>query len=163
MNEDGLEPTGERVALALVIGVACIAGGVYLTSDAYAATLSAEEVDAVVLESSVGAVSGDDREFRVHVTYEYTYDGETHTSDNIYAGAGDNDRFSVRGNAESFLEDYQEGDTVTANVNPDDPSQAHLESGIRVTSLVGYAVLVLVGLVAVAGGLKQWVGLRAAD
>lgn len=163
MADAGLEPTRERVGIALVIGVLCIAAGGYLTYDAVATTASAEEVDAVVLESSVDGVSGTERDFRVHVSYEYTYGDETYTNDNVFAEAGEADRFDNRGTAESFVADYSEGEMVTAHVDPDDPTQAYLESGIRVTSLLGYAVLILVGVVAVAAGLKQGLSLARSE
>jgi len=147
--------TLQKTILGLVLGLACIAGGGFLTYDALEATVSAEETTATVVDSQVGRVSGTEREYRVHVTYEYIYQGETYTSDNIYAGAGGSDRFSSRGTAESFVQQYPEGETVTAYVDPDDPSRAHLETGIRATSLLGYALLVLVGVVTFAAGLKQ--------
>jgi hypothetical protein len=159
MSADGLESTPQRVFLGLVLGIGCIVGGVYLTYDSYEATVNAEATDAVVLDSHVSGVSGAERKFRVHVTYEYTYEGEVYTSDNVYAGAGGNDRFSVRGNAESFIADYPEGETVTAHVNPDDPAEAHLESGIRIKLLGAYAILILIGIVTTAGGLKHLLSL----
>lgn len=149
--------TFQKVVIGLAIGLACIAGGGFLTYDALEATVSAEEVEATVLESDVGRVDATEREYRAHVTYEYSYEGETYTSENIYAGTGDSDRFSTRGTAESFVQQYPEGETVTAYVDPDEPSRAYLETGIRFTSLVGYALLALVGVVAFAAGLKQLV------
>jgi len=154
MAADGLEPTRERAGIALVIGLLCIAAGGYLIYDATSATASTEEVDAAVFETDVSGVV-DARDYRVHVAYEYTYRGETYTSDNVFAEAGEGNRFDNRGTAEFFLEEYPEGETVTAHVKPDDPSQTYFESGIRVRSLLGYAVLILVGIVAVAAGLKQ--------
>lgn len=163
MSDGGLEPTKERVLLALGLGLACMVGGGYLTYDAVGATATAEEVDAVVKDSHVSRVSGAERKYRVRVTYEYTYGGENYTSDNVFAGTTDADRFSNRGSAESFMGSYPEGETVTAHIDPDDPSRAHLESGIRLRSLVGYAVLILIGVVTFAGGVKQLRALSSVD
>ena len=145
--------TGQRIVLGVVLGLGCIAGGGYLIYDGYLTVVNAEETDAVVRDSHVSGIAGDD-EYRVHVTYEYTYEGETYTSDDIYPNR-DADRYSSRRDARRFVERYPEGETATAYVDPEDPSEAYLEDGIRFKSLVGYLVLVLIGLVTLAGGLQQ--------
>jgi len=144
----------ERIIIGLVLGVACIAGGGYLLYDSFQATLNAEEVDAEVLESDVSGTSGTEREFRVRVTYEYSYEGQTYTSDNIYPSTG-GDRYSSQGSAESFLEEYPEGKTVTAYVNPDDPSEAFLESEVRMQMVIAYLFVIVLGIVALGAAVKQ--------
>lgn len=135
-----------------------IGGGAYLYVSNQQATENAEAVDATVVSSEVyDADPGDapnDREndeYRASVEYRYTYAGGTYTSENLCPGAGSG--CAPTGNtpdeAEQFVSNYPEGETVTAYVQPDDPSQAYLvDSGGSPLLYLG-----MVGAGLVVGGL----------
>jgi len=157
MSGNQLDATPTRVALAIGLGLACLLGGGYLLYDTFQTAAGAEEVDAEVL--SAGVSGEGDTDYRVQISYEYTYEGESYTSDNVFPGTGV-EEFSSRGSAEEFIADYPEGGTVTAYVDPDNPSDAHLEAEARGQNVLGYGVVLLIGLVTFLGGLKMAVSLR---
>ena len=158
MSGNELEATPTRIVLAVGLGLACMLGGGYLLYDAVQTATGTEEVDAEILTTGV---SGDpNNDYRVQISYEYTYGGESYTSDNVFPGTGV-EEFSSRGSAEDFVAEYPEGETVTAYVDPDDPSSAHLEAEIPGRNIIGYGVVFVIGLVAFLGGLKMVFPLRA--
>ena len=91
-------------------------------------------VDARVLSAMVDSTysgsSGSTTNYhRPKVRFEYAFDGKLYESDQIYFG---NTRFTNRrgkNNAYKVLEPYSNYPTVTAFVNPSDPTQAVLEPG----------------------------------
>lgn len=96
------------------------------------------------------------------VTFEYTIDGESHTSRNIEPpaeGMDTIDNYSSPNRAREQLE-YEEGQAVTAYVDPDDPGEAFLEREthtVRNLGLVGIGgVMTALG---VAGALYSLVAL----
>jgi hypothetical protein len=122
-------------AIALLIGVLIMAGGGYLYYDGMQATENAETIDATVVSTSVTEQSGstgtgadNDDGYSVFVRYQYSYEGETYTSTSMCPGAGSAclPSSDSRAEMEEFLEDYPEGETVTAYVSPSNPSNAYL-------------------------------------
>lgn len=88
------------------------------------------------------------------ITYEYTVDGETYTNDNLYPGPGTAGS-SDRSEQEEILNNYQEGETVEAYYDPDDPAVAFLEKESRKQQAMGLGVLgsglLLLGLGLIVG------------
>lgn len=121
----------------LLVGVAVTGGGWYLYEDARYATENAVEVDATVVSSEVTEEREDDDDdgdydtvYSPRVQYRYTYEGETYTNGDICPGAGSGcgaaqDR-ETRQRAQEFLADYEEGETVTVYVLPNEPSRSYL-------------------------------------
>lgn len=140
----------------LVIGVVLIAGGAFLYVSNQEATENSVAVDAVVLSSEVyddepGDPPGDreNDDYRASIEYRYTYDGETYTSSNLCPGAGQGCAPSgdTPDEAEEFVAQYPDDETVTAYVQPDDPSRAYLVEGgspMLYVGLAGVGVLVIV-------------------
>jgi len=58
-------------------------------------------------------------------TFEYSYQGESHTSSNVYPGPLSKD-FGSKADPRAQLDGYGTGDTVTAYVPPDSPGNAFL-------------------------------------
>lgn len=115
---------------AILIALAFSAGGWYLYQSEQQVTENAVEVEGVVTTSEVhndepASLKGD---YRPSITYEYTYEGETYTSNNICPGSGSacyptgEDRSDVQ----EFVDQYPEGETVTIHVPEDDPEKAYL-------------------------------------
>lgn len=141
--------------LALAIGVGMLWGTGTVT---YVAQMTvAEPVDAEVVSSEVTTVacSVDEtcrQEYLPVVTYRYSYEGETHTSEQVYP-AGDHAGSEAR--AEEVAASYSPGDQVTAKVVPGRPETAYLRG--RAPPLAGTLFGAFGGLLALAGanGIRQ--------
>lgn len=114
-------------AMAVAIGLLFAGIGGYLYMDQQAAIENSERIEATVVNSHVQVDEGTGTEADSYypvVEYEYTYDGQTYTSDNVFPGVGSSSTSLSR--AREIVDDYQQGDQVTAYVNPDDPQEAYL-------------------------------------
>lgn len=98
-----------------------VVGGAYLYVEDARAVNSAEQTEATVISSGVDPASDG---YLVEVTYEYTVDGRTYESSNVYPGPGQTTKSQFE--AEDVVEQYPEGETVTAYYNPENPSEAFL-------------------------------------
>lgn len=116
----------------IVLGILIIAGGGYLYYSGSQAIADAEEVDATVISSAVvyddNSENSDSAKYGVAIEYRYSYDGETYTSRSLCPGVGSacEPSSEFRTEMQEFLDDYPEGGTVTAYVQPSNPSKAHL-------------------------------------
>jgi hypothetical protein len=106
------------IVMLLVSGVALTGFSGYVWFDQRQEVRTFEPTEATVISSDVHGM-GEDRE--LDVTYEYTVDGETYESSNVYPGA-----FDLNSNAEAVVADHPEGATVTAYYDPANPSNAFL-------------------------------------
>lgn len=155
--------TNTLLALVICLGFAGVGGYLFVSQQGAAA--DAVEVEATVVASEVvhEEVRDDDRvgredRYSVRIEYRYTYEGETYTSTNRCAGAasGCTPSGSTPTDAEAFVEDHPAGSSVTAYVQPDEPSQAYLfESG---ASTVWSLVMVGGGLLGAAVVLRDLLG-----
>lgn len=146
------------LVLILVAGVAIAAWGGWAIYDERQTIDSAVEVEAVVLDSHVNEVKSED-EYYPQITYEYTYEGQRYTSDNVYASP---DSTSIEeASARSLVEDYPEGETVTDHVDSENPSEAYLETMHKDTLGMGLAILLGIAMVALSLNLlvKRIVGI----
>jgi hypothetical protein len=159
-----------KSALILVIGLGLLAGGWSFYQGGQEATENAVEVEGTVLSTSIVEVEVSDEEGRhieyaPEIAYRYTVEGESYTSMSICPGTAEGcEASNARGRDEvaDFLTQYPEGEPVTIYVLPDEPSRSFLantESGfIGYLFMMGIGgVLVLGGLFAVAGSLKELV------
>ena len=165
-STDGLwaEKDVGLVVVLLVVGlVAGVAGGTHVLQHNLAvqenhpsdATVESTGVDRRIIENDDGP---DDYEYRPVVEYTYTVDGETYTNDNVFPGSFR--RWSdSRSWAESVASDYRAGQSVTAQYNPHDQSEAYIRNdgwpgGWLIT--VGYALLsVLFGAFFIRKGFRR--------
>lgn len=96
---------------------------------------NAVETDGVVQDTSIEKdVSRRDRDddgrqetetkYEPAVTYTYTYEGQNYTTDSVYSG-GDK-RFDDRSGARDVIDRYQSGETITVQVNSEEPDRAFL-------------------------------------
>lgn len=142
----------------VIVGLLVVAGGGYLFYSGMQTTANAEAVDATVVSSGVvdnSNTGGDDaKDYTVRVEYRYTYDGETYTSENLCPGAGTGcaPASDFRTDVQEFVDDHAEGDTVTAYVQPSNPSNAYLvDSGPPLV----YLGVAAVGLLVLGLGVKR--------
>jgi len=85
-------------------------------------------------------------EYRPNIRYRYSFDGKTYTSDNVYPTGGR--KFGNAVGAENFVDQYPEGETVTAHVNPSNPDRAFLvanHSWLPILLLLGFGGLITFG------------------
>ncbi len=80
------------------------------------------------------------------MSYSYEVGGTVFNGDRIHYGHDSIDNTYLEGAAEKRLEPYRIGGAVTVHYNPNDPSQAVLETGIR--SYTYFHVLLSAGLFA---------------
>jgi len=98
-----------------------VVGGAYLYVEDARAVNTFEQTEATVISSEADSVSDG---YHVAVTYEYTVDGRTYESSNVYPGPGQTTKSEFE--AEDVAEQYPEGETVTAYYSPENPSEAFL-------------------------------------
>ncbi|MBB6647161.1 DUF3592 domain-containing protein [Halobellus sp. MBLA0160] len=99
-------------------------------------------------------------EYAPRVTFEYAFEGDEYTSDNVEppsAGADTTVRYPDESGARSHLEEYDEGQTVTAYVDPDAPGEGFLEretNTVRNLAIVGVGgLMMVVGVAALAASV----------
>lgn len=143
----------------VLIGVVLVVGGGYLYYSGMEATANAEEVDATVVSSELvdtrrSGAPASTKDFTARVEYRYTYDGQTYTSEALCPGDGTECAPSsdFRTDIRDFLEDYPEGETVTAYVQPSNPSESYLIPGEP--SLMYLGVAGIGALLTVLGGRR---------
>lgn len=104
------------------------------------------------VESSAAGASTKGSSWRPAVTYQYAFGSSQHEQSQVfYMGNGWSDRAAV----EDWLNNYDEGRTVTAYVNPADPQEAVLDN----TAPDNRFLLFLLPFV-LMGGLAVIIGLR---
>jgi len=153
-SSDDSQSTLPGILVFLAIGGALVYGGAHLQGQMPSAEAT-EPVEATVVESDfTQRGSGPDREFTVSVTYEYDVDGQTYRSSNVKAGA-EGYTVDTRKRARTLLdEQWAEGNTIEAEVDPDDPQTAYLvgyRRGDRLErTLIHYGLMGVGGLMILA-------------
>jgi hypothetical protein len=148
-------PTVRRAAtLLLVVGVGLAGYGVFDDTRHSNAPEETVEVNATVTGVGTERV---DLKFVPRVEYTYEYRGQSYTGTNLYAGDFVTP-YERRSAAESAVDEYERGATVTAYVDPADPDDAFLEqrSSTAPSTVTGVGVvLALVGAVALLGTFRR--------
>lgn len=136
MGDDGFSVDGPETLrgalLLLVLGLAVGGYGVYDYVQQTDAVRNSVEVQATIVEVGVETdSSGSSRSVNVDyeptVRFTYEYDGSSYTGSKLYPAAISSDH-DTRSAAESELDGYAEGETVTAYVTPSDPDDAFLKN-----------------------------------
>lgn len=141
-----------RFVLAIIVGSAVAIYGAHMYTSQSTGLQSADPVEATVVSTSIEETGGQGVGFSPQATFNFTYQGESYTSTNLYPG-GISREFGSESEARSVLDGYEQGDRVTAYVPPGSPGEAYLE---RSSSNKPFLVIG-VGLVILAGGLfKGW-------
>ncbi|WP_318568669.1 DUF3592 domain-containing protein [Salinigranum marinum] len=113
----------------LVIGLGVTGYGVFDYVQQSDAVRESVEVDATITEVGVetesSPSSGTGVEYEPRVEFAYEYRGDSHTGTDLFP-AEIAPRYDTRSAAESAVRAYEEGTTVTAYVDPDDPDDAFL-------------------------------------
>jgi len=156
------------VVILLVIGAVAFVIGFHPVYQHNVAVQENQAVDATVISTDIDVDrDDDDTDYRPVVRYEYTVDGQTYTSENVYPGQFTRWHDS-RSKAESVIGDYQAGsgttaggEQVTAFYNPDNPGDAYLRNDDGWPGgwwiITGYALLAFVGgIYLVRKGFKRW-------
>lgn len=144
-----VEVTGGTVVL-LLVGLALVTYGGYDYVQQSAAVDDAVPVEATVVETATSQSDGrNGATYHAHVEFTYRYQGTEYTGDQLTPGAV-SPSYDSRSEAESAIEPYDAGATVTAYVDPADPGDGFLERRTTRAPLVfvaiGGLVLVLTGL-----------------
>lgn len=117
------------VAALLIAGGMLTVFGVVPTVSHNIAVQENEPVEATVQSTDVAVKTDDDgdRSYRPVVTYEYTVDGESYTTDNVFPG-GFTRWDDSRAWAERIAGQYSPGDRVTVYYRPGEPGHAYLRN-----------------------------------
>lgn len=147
--EGSTQSTLLGILVFLAIGGGLVYGGLYLQGQMPSGEAT-EATDATVLESDfTQRGSGSEREFKIRVTYEYEVDGETYRSSNVKAGEASYTVDTRQSARELLDEQWADGATIEAQVDPDDPETAYLVGYRRGDRLE--RTLIHYGLVGVGG------------
>ena len=144
-------PSGPlQIALALIVGLGAVGYGGYSYSAQSAALDSTETVEATIVSTSIERLDerrGTD-DYSPQATFNYTYEGETYTSSNMYPG-GVSHEFGTKEDARAQLESYEPGATVTAYVPSESPGNAFLkhESSNKPLYIVGLGAVLVLGTI----------------
>ncbi len=136
------------VAVLLLIGAFLAVFGVVPTVSHNVAVQENRPTEATVQSTDVAVQTDDDgdRSYRPVVTYEYTVDGETYTTDNVFPG-GFARWDDSRARAERIAGQYRPGDTVTVHYRPGEPGHAYLRNdGFPDVWWVGLLCVMVLGL-----------------
>jgi len=143
-------PSGTlQAVLVVLLGLATLGYGAYSYNAQTSALDSAVEVDATVTSTSVEEnTQRRGVSYTPQATFSYRYEGEERGSSNVYPGTLPRE-FDSRESAESALEGYESGETVTAYVPPESPDEAFLkhETSNKPFFVMGVGVLFLLGAV----------------
>ncbi|XGI83022.1 DUF3592 domain-containing protein [Halorutilales archaeon Cl-col2-1] len=141
-------PSGRlQTVLLLLLGIASVGYGAYSYNVQSSALDSGVEVEATLNSTSVEEVSQRRGVGYVpRATLTYRYDGKEYSSSNVYPGELPRE-FDTEDAAESVLDGYDTGDTVTAYVPPESPDDAYIkhESSNKPFLIIGIGVLFVVG------------------
>ena len=117
-----------------------------------------DPVDGIITDSGVDESTDGEggTTYCLWVEYQYTYDNETYDG-NVLSFSKDN---SCSSWSEDADEDYPAGKEITVYVNPDNPYDAVLETGISGVDFAVCCILPfpLIGIVLIVGMLKNTVG-----
>lgn len=127
-----------------VVAAGFVLGGGYLWVAQSGPIDNYEPVEATVISSDIDSTT--EGGTQPDITYEYTVDGRTYTSSNVFPGPGDHSG----GSAHRIVDEHPEGKQVTAYYNPEDPSEAFLIEDRSV--LIPAMMIGIGGLVAVVAG-----------
>lgn len=152
------------IVVIIVAGVAAAGFGGYMWMEQGERIDSYESTDATVLSSDVDVdvrndpdSSGQERSYSADITYEYTVDGQTYESSNVMPGPGRSATGQNR--AQNLVEQYPEGETVTAYYDPDDPSKSFLVKNQQLLFLGMAGFGVVFSLFGVAALGRRFLGL----
>lgn len=136
--------------LLVVLAIGLIGYGGYDYVDSTSQVRNSVEVEAAIVETGVEtSTSGGRRsrgvDYQPTVTFEYTYQGTSYTSSNVFPGAI-SPTYDTEGAARDVLADYDAGETATAYLAPDNPGEAFLENRVTNTPLILAGIGLLLAL-----------------
>ncbi|MFC7133211.1 MULTISPECIES: DUF3592 domain-containing protein [Salinibaculum] len=147
--------------IALVLGVAFVAGGVYWAAPHVLDTMNSEPVEAEIVSSNwTRYETGDGASgYILDVTYRYSYDGQQYEGDTVFPG--DRNRVSSGIRAGEVIRNHSPGDRATAYVVAGDGTDSYLvESSMPWWHYLapGFGLLL-----AIAGVVNVLQGVRGVD
>lgn len=145
--------------LLLVLGLGVTGYGAYDYVQQSDAIRNAVEVDTTITDVGVettSARSGNAQvKYEPHVEFTYEYQGESYTGTNVFP-ATIAPEYEQRSNAESVIDEYEEGMTVTAYVDPTNPDGAFLKNKTSNTPLLAAGIGAVISLLAAASALEKY-------
>jgi len=154
-EEGGKMNSTAGVALATiftVIGVAVAGYGFTQYQGQGESIDSVVNISATVAETDVRTDSSrrGGVDYQAEIMFKYSYEGGNYSSNYIYPLDSDKE-FNSESKAKQYLENYPQGKTVKAFVNPEKPGEAFLNAERSSQTLL---LIVIGGLMAVLGSVK---------
>jgi hypothetical protein len=148
------------LVIVFVLGVVSIGIGVLPTVSHHVAVQEHQPTTATIQSADIDITEDDDgdKTYTPIVAYEYTVDGETHHSTNVFPGQFDRTSGS-RGWAEDAVGDYSSGDQVEIQYSPRNPERAYLrnDDGLPDPWWIG-TLFIPIGLP--VGSWSIWIGFK---
>ncbi|MFC6875449.1 DUF3592 domain-containing protein [Halobellus marinus] len=145
--------------LLLVLGLGVTGYGAYDYVQQSDAIRSAVEVDATITDVGVETTSAPAGNAQVkyepRVEFTYEYQGESYTGTNVFP-ATIAPEYEQRSNAESVIDEYEDGMTVTAYVDPADPNDAFLQNKTSNTPLLAAGIGAVISLLGAVSALEKY-------
>jgi hypothetical protein len=146
------------LGLGVCLTVLLLGSGTYLAYSTFTQQTQANTaVEATVLSSEFESEGRYDDDYYVFIEYQYSHGGETYTGSNIYPG-GSSRVIDDEERAREIIQQYPAGETVTAYVNGDDPAESYLIEADTGGTVLGTAVLLGLGVIALLGTLVYGAG-----
>jgi hypothetical protein len=123
------------LAVLFAVGGLILLGlGGYVLYTQYTAIQTAETVNATIESATLEAKAGS--KFAPAVTYSYEYEGEQYRNDVLYPGIVTQETSGDR--AFEISHEYEQGDRITAYVDPEDPAEAFLIDKFASRMILGF-------------------------
>ncbi|MCJ7429013.1 MAG: DUF3592 domain-containing protein [Candidatus Nanohaloarchaeota archaeon QJJ-5] len=142
-------------AIGILIGVGLIALGLNTFVNQNQALENPVNVSATVIETGIDQESSrrSGIEYRPEIRFEYRFEGQEYTSNNMYPGSQQPDERDSETRAREVLQRYSEGSEITVYVPPDSPNEAF----IRAEKTNDPLIFMAIGLVFLAIGVYKGV------
>jgi len=148
--------------VVVVLGVFAIGFGVLPSLDHNIAVQESQETTGTVQSTDIEVNEDDDgdKTYTPVVTYEYTVDGATYTSDNVFPGRFDRED-EDRSWAEGIVDSYSVGEETPVSYRGYDPGLAYIRNDDGLPDGrwvgIGYAVVAVVtGVWLIRLGVRRW-------
>lgn len=132
LGDDG--EGGKKTLLSTAVAVLIGAGLIFLGVDTYMDQNQALEnpvnVSATVTDTGIDEDSSrrGGIDYQPEITFEYSYEGQQYTSNNMYPGGQEPKQYNVESNAREVVNRYSQGSEITVSVPPENPGEAFIKA-----------------------------------
>jgi hypothetical protein len=113
----------------IVVGIGLIFFGYNTYTSQNQALENPVNVSATVTETGIAEDSSrrGGIDYQPQIKYEYRFEGETYTSENMYPGGQKPDEHNIESEARELVEEYSQGSEISILVPPEKPGEAFIQ------------------------------------